>query len=253
MSFSRPMTLEECSAWLGKLPMLGSSGFGWKPQMNKIGAAVMRETSDNLLKHRAPDGILWRLRHLLPIPTKGDTVPMLQDSSSFQNLTQRIKSRKGQIAAIIHAKTQEGQTSGPWPKMGDYVPMRLLKVERKITKGIVNTKDDLKAARRYREVYGPPLKPLEALIRLSGKFKARKIFEFLTRKDENGPLKTTHKSLTYGYTPGMKWIEDLHGGGTSRKYGKPIPARPILGLNTSMIDFAVKVIGDKLEKYLGES
>jgi hypothetical protein len=251
------MTIEQCSIWLARLPGEFKRK-GWLPEINKIGGYLVREHKKILRAHTAPDfsaGTPWPKTYAPKLPKRGEEAPMLQESTnSFHSYTQAVRSRKGQIAAIIHAKTQDGRTTGPWPKIGDYVPMRILKNERRFVRGIIRTKDDKNAARAYRLIYGPPLKSQPALIRDKtgpGSKKALKIWNFLTSFED--AFKALKDGMLYGFErwpTGMRWIRELHFGGASSKYKTSIPARPVVGWTPKMVDFAAKTIGEGTEKRL---
>lgn len=128
--------------------------------------------------------------------------------------------------------------SKPKPKVGDTVPM-VVSPGTSRAKVVVKTIKTIRGRRRavdFRNRFGPPIRPLPALVRTTGKKRARRIFDFLVGKGfAGGALQIGRKFLRYGYTKGTRWIEKLQFGGTFRK--KRVPPRGIVGLNRRDINF----------------
>ena len=143
----------------------------------------------------------------------------------------------------------------PAPKIGDKAPMLLDDTGgRRVVTEIIRSGRGAKRARDFRRRYGPPMRGgVPALIRTRAYPGARKTRIILDALQSPSRLvRTTRTSLTYGWTPGTRWIEDLHFGGASRKYrGKKIPPRPIIGMDSADVAFALKAFADLVARYAG--
>jgi len=137
----------------------------------------------------------------------------------------------------------------PMPKVGDVAPMLAEGGARRVVTARIRNVPDRRRAVEFRKRFGPPAKAVPALIRTRkypGAHKAKKILEFLTKAGRSVRLGKTF--LTYGYTPGTRWIEEAIGGGTSRRYRKRIPERDVIGMNDRDVEAVTKIYADGLEK-----
>lgn len=133
----------------------------------------------------------------------------------------------------------------PRPKVGDTVPM-VVSPGTSRAKVVVQKIKTIRGRRRavdFRNRFGPPMKALPALIRKTGKSKARMIWDFLVgRGFAGGALQIGRNFLRYGYTRGTRWIEKLQFGGTFRK--KRVPPRGIVGLNRNDVNVMDNIYAD---------
>jgi hypothetical protein len=138
----------------------------------------------------------------------------------------------------------------PRPKVGDTVPMLVDGEGGGRARVVVQTIRSVAGRRKavaFRNRFGPPMKPLPALVRKTGKRKARKIWDFLVgRGFAGGALQIGRTFLKYGWTRGTRWIEKLQYGGTYRR--KRVPPRGIVGLNRADIRFIDETYAAGFEK-----
>ena len=114
--------------------------------------------------------------------------------------------------------------------------------ERVVIQEIRSTRGKRRAV-AFRKKFGPALKPLPALVRKSGKQKARRILDFLTGAGFRGRAARMGKTfLHYGYTPGSRWIEKLQFGGMYRR--GIVPPREIVGMNQRDIKHIENIYAD---------
>jgi len=148
----------------------------------------------------------------------------------------RLKAHKGP-----DGRSWKKRYSKPAPKVGDVVPI-ILDSGRVVTQRL-KTRRGVRRAKAFRKRFGPPMKPQKALVRTSGQDKARTILDFLTKRATGRSIRISQHKMEYGYTPGTQWIEKLyHGRGTYLK--KPIPARPIVGMNARDVTAVENIVAD---------
>lgn len=143
--------------------------------------------------------------------------------------------------------------AAPRPRVGDEKTPMLLDNGRIVSQTIRSAAGKRRAV-AVRKKYGPPLKPLKALVRRKApgglaRYKAVKIWEFLTTRGRAFRMSKTH--WEYGWTPGTAWVEKLHNGGTY--LGNPVPARPILGLTASDIAAIEKIYAAGVDRRLAKA
>jgi hypothetical protein len=226
------MTVPEFHAWAERLKGFGKNAV--RGAMQHLGKYIRGEHRQRLKAHVGPDGQPWQPTYSEPRPKVGDVVPIIVNRGPLPSIgpKQRLPSvRTGRYPAVMTAK--------------------------------ITSMDGKRRAMAFRERYGPPFKAQKALIRTSGKQKARRIWDFLT-KPGSGAVRVSATSVTYGYTRGTRWIEALHFGGQYREGSKRsvfrsiirrfrgaarVPARPVVGLNSGNVAYIEKYMADRYEGY----
>jgi len=128
----------------------------------------------------------------------------------------------------------------PAPRVGESAPI-LLDDGRVIYQRLKTTRGS-RRARAFRQKWGPPMKPTPALVRTTGKSKARTILDFLTKRASGRSIRISKYKMEYGYTPGTRWIEKLQFGGTYR--GGRVQPREMVGLNRTDMTVIENIMAD---------
>ena len=226
------MSVREFNAWIEKLKGFGKNAT--RGAMQHLGKYLRTQHRDRLKKHVGPDGQPWKPTFSAPRPRVGEVAPMIVGPGPLPEIgpKQKLQSaRTGRYPAVVTARIKSAAGKA--------------------------------RAVAFRQRYGPPFKPEKALIRTAGKHKATKIRDFLT-KPSSGSVRVSATGLEYGYTPGMKWIESLHGGGQYRDGSKRsafrsiirrfrgaarVPARPIVGLSAENKRYIETYLADRYAEY----
>lgn len=206
---------KKLAAKIRRLADSGGGKWGWLPELRKIGKHLKDATRKRLTAHTAPGGGPWPSYFYKDLPQLGEDAPML--------IGDIPAAKPPSIRTIVWPRSKQRASRGT---------QVVVTQASKTTRGML-------AAWRFRERWGPPWGPTQALIRKKpspGAYRKTKILDFLVGAKAMGRAmrfekdkETGARSLVYGYTKSTDWIRQLHFGGQSKKFKARIPPRPVLG------------------------